>query len=65
LRRKKATYKQAQVESELHHLIKLLAIKENIQIRVLVTAMLQHVWNDKEAMKQIIETLKPNSNFSR
>ena len=65
MKRKKTTYKQAQVESELHHFIKLLAVEEDIQMRVLVTAMLQHVWDDEEAMKQIVETLKPNSNFSR
>jgi hypothetical protein len=57
-KRKNPNYKQGQIESEAFHKAKLLAVKESIQLRLLLSAMVQYCLEDEKRLAEILAKMR-------
>ena len=56
--------KYLKINSKLHHRIKLLALENGIEMRVLANAMLESVLADDRRMRELAASLEANSEDS-
>jgi hypothetical protein len=51
---KKTSFSQGQIESALFHKAKMLAVRESIQLRLLLSAMIQYCLEDEKRVEEIL-----------
>jgi len=57
-KRKNKSYRQGQIESEAFHKAKLLAVRESIQLRFLLSAMIQYCIEDEKRVEEILAKMR-------